>query len=119
MARAFDWDDAHDLLAAGVQHVYRDNLDTSLRAGADALHALGFRAYQAQRAAQTFLRHDEQSLRELTDARSDRAVYISAARQRIEDLERLLLADLRAVDRDRDTGWDAESLREEAARMTR
>ena len=116
MARAFDWDDAHDLLAAGVEHVYRDTLDTSLRAGADALHALGFRAYQAQRAAQTFLRHDERSLRELTESRSDRTVYLSAARQRIEDLERLLLADLSGVDQERDEGWDAESLREDSRR---
>ncbi|MBC8075587.1 MAG: cation:proton antiporter [Chloroflexales bacterium] len=116
MARAFDWDDAHELLAAGVQNVYRDNLDTALRAGASALRLLGFRAYQAQRAAQTFLRHDEQSLRELTESRADRTVYLSTARQRIEDLERILLSDLSTVDRERDEGWDAESLREDVRR---
>jgi hypothetical protein len=37
LARAFDWDDAHDLLEAGVQYVYRETLDTSLRLGTDAL----------------------------------------------------------------------------------
>jgi voltage-gated potassium channel Kch len=113
MARAFDWPDAHDLLDAGVTHVYRDTLDTSLRLGADALRLLGFRAYRAHRAAQRFLRHDEESVRELTDRRADRSVYVNAARQRIEDLERLFEADRAEPALDRDSGWDAESLREE------
>ena len=59
------------LLDAGVPYVYRETLDTSLRLGADALRLLGFRAYHAQRAANTFLRHDEASLHELTGQRSD------------------------------------------------
>jgi CPA2 family monovalent cation:H+ antiporter-2/glutathione-regulated potassium-efflux system protein KefB len=113
MARAFDWQDAHDLLDAGVTHVYRDTLDTSLRLGADALRLLGFRAYRAHRAAQRFLRHDEESVRELTGRRADRSVYVSAARQRIEDLERMFEADRAEPALDRDSGWDAESLREE------
>jgi CPA2 family monovalent cation:H+ antiporter-2 len=113
MARAFDWQDAHDLLGAGVTHVYRDTLDTSLRLGADALRLLGFRAYRAHRAAQRFLRHDEESVRELTGRRADRSVYVSAARQRIEDLERMFEADRTESALDRDSGWDAESLRDE------
>jgi monovalent cation:proton antiporter-2 (CPA2) family protein len=113
MARAFDWQDAHDLLGAGVTHVYRDTLDTSLRLGADALRLLGFRAYRAHRAAQRFLRHDEVSVRELTGRRADRNVYVSAARQRIEDLERMFEADRTEPALDRDSGWDAESLRDE------
>jgi Kef-type K+ transport system membrane component KefB len=114
MARAFDWQDAHDLLEAGVTHVYRDTLDTSLRLGADALRLLGVRAYRAHRAAQRFLKHDEESVRELTGRRADRSVYVSAARQRIEDLERMFEADRAEPALDRDAGWDAESLREEA-----
>ena len=113
-ARAFDWQDAHDLLDAGVTHVYRDTVDTSLRLGADALRLLGFRAYRAHRAAQRFLKHDEESVRELTGRRSDRSVYVGAARQRIEDLERLFEADRAELALDRDAGWDPESLREEA-----
>jgi len=114
MARAFDWQDAHDLFAAGVTHVYREALDTSLRLGIDALRLLGFRAYQAHRAAQRFLRHDEQSLRDLTAERGNDTAYISLARQRIEELERMLQADRAAPPLDRDAGWDPESLREEA-----
>jgi Kef-type K+ transport system membrane component KefB len=114
LARAFDWQDAHDLLAAGVTHVYREALDTSLRLGTDALRLLGFRAYQAHRAAQRFLRHDEQSLRDLTAERGNDTTYISMARQRIEELERMLQADRAAPPLDRDAGWDNESLRDEA-----
>jgi voltage-gated potassium channel Kch len=114
LARAFDWQDAHELLDAGVTHVYRDTLDTSLRLGADALRLLGVRACRAHRAAQRFLKHDEESMRELTGRRADRSVYVSAARQRIEDLERMFEADRAEPELDRDSGWDAESLREEA-----
>ena len=114
LARAFDWDDAHDLIEAGVTHVYRESLDTSLRMGTDALRLLGFRGYQSHRAAQKFLRHDEESLHELTgQMREDRTLYINAARQRIEDLDQLLQADLDDQGMERDLGWDAESLRKE------
>lgn len=117
LARAFDWDDAYELVAAGVDHVYREALDTSLRMGTDALRMLGFRAYQAQRAAQTFLRHDEVSLRELTEHRRDHKDYISVVRRRIEDLEQILLADRADRGLERDAGWDPESLREEVRQM--
>jgi monovalent cation:proton antiporter-2 (CPA2) family protein len=113
MARAFDWEDAHELIAAGVTHVYRQSLDASLRMGTDALRMMGFRAYQARRAADQFMRWDEKAMVELTQQRSDEGSYLQAARQRIEDLERRMIADLEAVDEDRDAGWDAESLRRE------
>ncbi|MCK6684218.1 MAG: monovalent cation:proton antiporter-2 (CPA2) family protein [Thermoanaerobaculia bacterium] len=115
LARAFDWADAHDLIEAGVDHVYRESLDTSLRLGTDAMRLLGFRAYGSRRAAQKFLEHDEESLRELTAQRRD-VGYLSAVRRRIEDLERMLRADRDQPGLSRDAGWDAESLREEFGR---
>lgn len=118
LARAFDWGDAHDLLEAGVDHVYRDSLDTSLRLGTDVLRALGFRAYQAQRAAQKFQHHDEVALHELTTQRGNRAEYINSARQRIAQLEQILLADLEDTATERDLGWDADSLRKEFGQAT-
>ena len=113
MARAFDWDDSYELIEAGVTYVYREALDTSMRMGTDALRLLGFRAYQAQRAAQTFRQYDNESLFELTKKRGDRTVFLNSARQRIENLERLLAADQVERDPSRDSGWDAESLRDE------
>ena len=74
---------------------------------------MGFRAYRAHRASQRFLRHDEESMRELTERRADNAVYVNLARQRIRALEQMFEADRAEPSLERDAGWDAESLREE------
>jgi voltage-gated potassium channel Kch len=113
LARAARRSEAYELLEAGLEHVFRDKLDSSLRLGAEALRLLGFRGHHAHRAAQTFRRHDEQALRELAAMRHDQKLYLSTARQRIEDLEELLLADLSDSGEMRDSGWDPESLRQE------
>jgi monovalent cation:proton antiporter-2 (CPA2) family protein len=112
-ARAHGRLHAYELIGAGVDHVYRQNFDTSLRLGIDALRALGFRAFQATRASKTFRRHDEHALRELAEMREDRQKYLTVAHQRIQDLERLLLTELEEPGEERDAGWDTESLREE------
>ncbi len=113
LARAQDRGAAYEILDEGVEHVFREKLDSSLRLGVEALRLLGFRAYQAHRAAQTFRRHDERAVRELAAMRHDRTLYLSEARQRIEDLEELLQGDLADPDEMRDAGWDPDSLRQE------
>lgn len=113
-ARSFEWRDSYDLYASGVDYVYREALDSSLRLGADVMRSLGFRAYHAERATQKFLRHDQESLAYLATLSGEKeSVYISAARQRIESLEQMLAADLRGDDLDRDAGWEPEALRDE------
>jgi len=62
LARARGRIEAYDLLEKGVEHVYRESFDTSLRMGVDALRALGARAHHAHRSAQKFRRHDEAAL---------------------------------------------------------
>jgi monovalent cation:proton antiporter-2 (CPA2) family protein len=113
LARAPSRWEAFDLLDAGVERVYRERLDTSLRLGTDVLRLLGRRAYQAHRAALTFRRHDERSVRELARTRHDPELHLDLTRRSIRDLETLLLADLGRRDETRDMGWDTESLREE------
>jgi voltage-gated potassium channel Kch len=113
LARAASRSEAYELMDAGVEHVFRDKLDSSLRLSEQALRLLGFRGHHAHRAAQTFRRHDEEALRDLAAMRHDRKLYLSAARQRIEDLEELLRGDLVDPGEMRDSGWDPESLREE------
>jgi monovalent cation:proton antiporter-2 (CPA2) family protein len=113
LARATGRPEAYELLDLGVEHVYRETLDTSLQTGVDALRLLGRRAHQAHRAAKTFRRHDEESVRELGAMRHDRKSYMSAARERIESLEELLRSEIEDPGTDRDAGWDTESLREE------
>ena len=95
-----------ELLDEGVHHVYRDTFDTSLKVGVDTLIALGFRSYQAQRVTKTFRHHDEDATNALRHVRHDQKTYINIARQRIEDLEQLMLSELRDTEEHLDTGWD-------------
>jgi len=113
LARAAGRLAAYELIEAGVEHVFRDKLDSALKLGVEALHLPGFRRHHAYRAAQTFRRHDEEAVRDLAAMRHDRALYLGAARQRIEDLEKLLRGDLADGGDMRDVGWDPESLRRE------
>lgn len=112
LARAAGRADAYELLDVGVEHVFRERLDSSLRMGVKALRLLGVRGYRAFRAAQTFRKHDEEAVAELAAMRHDSQLYINLARQRIENLEELLLTD-RDSGTTRDAGWDTESLVEE------
>jgi len=113
LARARGRADAYELIEFGVPHVYRETTDTSLRAGVDVLRLLGRRAYAARRAAQAFLRHDEDSVRDLATLRHDRREYIGRARQWIEEIERLLRDETSRDPAASDAAWDAQSLRRE------
>ena len=95
-----------ELLDEGVHHVYRETFETSLKVGIDALTTLGFRSYQAQRAAKTFRHHDIEATQVLGPARHDKKYYISISRQRIDDLEQLMLSELRNTEENIDTAWD-------------
>ena len=118
LARAYDRPDTYELMDRGVEHVYRETLDSSLQMGVDALRLLGHRAYRAHRAARTFKRHDEHALEELASARQDRARYLSMAKEKISSLEQLMLSDLEHTSSESDMGWDVESLREEIQGLT-
>jgi Kef-type K+ transport system membrane component KefB/voltage-gated potassium channel Kch len=113
LARVPGRPEAYELLDEGVEHIYRDGVETGLRLGVDALRFLGHPAHQTHRAARTFFLHDEESVRELGQMRHDRAAYFGAARERISALEELMLSELDAEGEERDAGWDTESLRED------
>lgn len=101
--------DAYDLMNAGMLHVYRETIDTAIRVGVDAMKFLGYRHYSAQRAARTFFKMDEANLKKLAAIR-DPDDYILEAKANIEELEKMLQADMAQSDQVRDTGWDEESL---------
>jgi monovalent cation:proton antiporter-2 (CPA2) family protein len=111
LVRASNRYDAYDQMNAGMLHVYRETLDTSLRLGVDALTLLGVRAYTAKRLARTFLKHDERTLKKLASIRNEEE-YITETKKYIEEIELIVQADAPGQVR-MDTGWDAESLREE------
>ena len=88
--------DAYDQMNAGIMHIYRETLDTSLRVGVDVLKILGYDAEAATKSARVFFTHDEKTLKYLSSIRNDEE-YISAAREKIEELEKLMLADTDVV----------------------
>ena len=115
LVRAANRNDAYDLMNAGMLHIYRESIDTSLRLGVDAMRFLGFRAYTAERAARIFFKYDEQKMRELSAIR-DEDEYIIAARKNIEDLEHILQADKMSGGAAVGEGWDDDSLVADAGR---
>ena len=113
MVRASNRADAYELLESGVEHVYRETFDTSLRMGAQALRLLGFESHQAHRSERIFRRRDEKDLRDLALLRHDKQEYMSSARKFIVDLERLMTEEMQRHDENRDAGWDSEPIRRE------
>ena len=97
MVRASDRTDVYDQMNAGMLHIYRENLDSSLRMGVDALKLLGRRSSAAENAAKTFFQYDEQALKKLSSIR-DRKQYINTSKEFIAELERIIQTDLQASD---------------------
>ncbi|WP_207492832.1 monovalent cation:proton antiporter-2 (CPA2) family protein [Aridibaculum aurantiacum] len=110
LARAYDRGDTYQLMDEGMLHIYRETLDTSLRMGVDAMSLLGHRKYHAQRAARTFLKHDERALKKLAAVRGDQKEYINVAREVIEELETFIQSDRQNAKLQLDEGWDGDSL---------
>lgn len=106
MARAGNNLDAHELLDLGVHHIYRDFLDTSVRAGVDVLSSLGYRRFSATRASQDFLKYDEAAMHKLAPHRHDESSYISNAKEQIRLQEQLLASDRAVNHSQNDHAWD-------------
>jgi len=105
--------DAYNQMNAGILHIYRETLDTSLRVGVDAMSLLGYRRYTAKRLANTFFKYDEMTLKKLSAIR-DPDEYISEIKKYIEESELTLQRDNQFNITESGGGWDSESLRQEA-----
>ena len=105
LARASGRDHAYRLIGLGVEHIFRETLGSSLDLSVAALRLLGFRAYEAERAARSFRYYDEQSVKELAQYTEDESQLIAIAKERIRNLDDLFLAERLRV-RHSDTGWD-------------
>ncbi len=107
VARTGGLEDSCELIDMGITSIYRETFDSALRMGSEALSTLGHRKYNVNRAMKTFRKHDEQHIRELAAMRHDRKTLIRETKQRIEDLERLMLRERDELHRDKELGWDA------------
>lgn len=111
MIRAQNRYDAYELLNMGVEHVYRESLDTSVKLASDVLSEMGFRKYTLHRQAQQFIRADEESLRRLASQPRNEEAYIFKAREEIAAQERLLEEDRKRGLFEEDHMWDSEQMR--------
>jgi glutathione-regulated potassium-efflux system ancillary protein KefC/glutathione-regulated potassium-efflux system protein KefB len=97
VARATSRQHAYDLMKLGLTHVHRDTFGSALDLSEDALKCLGMKADQARRAALIFRKLDEEGMRELLPHVDDERMYVSIARQHIENLENILRDDKRRL----------------------
>jgi voltage-gated potassium channel Kch len=109
LARAESLHHAYELKESGADLVFRETLDTALDMGVEALKALGFRAYQAHRAARTFKRHEAEATEELFALWRDRKAYAEQVRERMTELEQMMQSDARDFDESADHAWESGS----------
>jgi monovalent cation:proton antiporter-2 (CPA2) family protein len=111
--RAIGRTHAYELVEAGVDRVYRETLDSSLRIGLDVMREMGIPAFESLRRVRRFRYHDERAMREMSGQQRDRKNYIHMVRQQTEELERLLCVDRDDPDVNVDAAWDIDGLRED------
>jgi voltage-gated potassium channel Kch len=117
-SRAFDIRHGFELEDMQVDGQRRETYDASLELGIQALGELGFKKYQAHRAARSFKYHDQIIMKELHKIwKEDTGKYIMEVRKFSEQLENILLAEQSSPIHESDDAWDATSLREEVMEM--
>jgi monovalent cation:H+ antiporter-2, CPA2 family len=108
MVRSKGRPDTYELIDMGVDLIYRDYLDTSLRMGSDVLKKLGFRAYTVDRAAKKFFHHDQDALIDLAGHRHNLKQYIDRMKQEIQLQEEIIRNDMTYHPSENDHAWDSE-----------
>lgn len=109
LVRATNRNDAYTLMNAGMLHIYRETLDTSIRMGVDAMKLLGHRAHETNRLARTFFKEDERRLKYLSSIRNADE-YVIAVRKYVEELEETLRADRDILRSGVEEGWDERQM---------
>ena len=111
MIRAKNRYDAYEYMEMGIESIYREHLDTSIRMGEDALKKLGFRAYTVHRLAAQFKKYDEDALKILAQYKNDEETYISKVKKQIEQQEMLISGELSKKFSLNDHAWDSEAMK--------
>ncbi|MGB7394270.1 MAG: monovalent cation:proton antiporter-2 (CPA2) family protein [Pricia sp.] len=94
MVRAKNRYDAYELINMGVENIYRESLDTSVKLASDVLSRMGFNEAALEKQAHKFVKFDEESLRRLAHQPKVDEKYIFRAREEIAQQEKLLEEDL-------------------------
>ncbi len=106
LARAYDRRNTYELMDIGVEVIQRETFGSALELGASALKLLGFRNYQAHRAALTFKHHDETTLVDLHEHFGDDEAFLLQTRLKNQDLFELLSSDEEDKDETMGHSWE-------------
>ena len=90
LARAFDVLHYHELKALGADHIERELFQGSLNLGKIALQELGVPAFNAERKASLFAKHDEETMHRLEEHREDRKRFISESQLAEDEMVQIL-----------------------------
>ncbi|MFT3712123.1 MAG: monovalent cation:proton antiporter-2 (CPA2) family protein [Archangium sp.] len=116
VARARNRQHYYALRRLGITRIFRETMGSSLEMGQAALKQVGVRAHTAHRIAQKWKEHDEAAIEEMLqylDKGQD--VWFNEARKALENFEKSMKNELDGQHREKDPGWNNESLREEIA----
>ncbi|MGB6152108.1 MAG: monovalent cation:proton antiporter-2 (CPA2) family protein [Pricia sp.] len=94
MVRAKNRYDAYELHNMGIEHIYRESLDTSVKLAGDVLNLMGFDKEAIDTQAKKFIKLDVESLKRLAGTPKDEKEYIFRAREEMAQQEKLLVEDL-------------------------
>ncbi len=97
---------SYELINMGVDNLYLEYLDSSLRMGVDALCKLGHRRHESFRALRTYRKNVEKFMPELSDVYEDKSLLISEAKKRMQYLEKSMLQEKEDFHKETDMGWD-------------
>ncbi|MCK7580396.1 MAG: NAD-binding protein [Chromatiales bacterium] len=105
VARARNVTHFFGLINRGVERVERETFESALRAGRRVLRELGFGAYEARLAADTFRRHDLAALDAMFPHYQDETQLISMAQTARDELTDLIERDRENREREHTAGW--------------
>ena len=94
LARAFDVMHFHELNALGVDYIEREMFQGSMNMGKFALKELGMSNALAERKANLFAKHDEETINRLSEHREDRKRYVSEARLAQDEMIEILKSEI-------------------------
>ncbi len=107
MTRSQSFLDSYRYIDMGVDKLYLEFFDTSLRMGVDALCHLGHRRHESFRASRTFRKQVMKFMTELSEVHEDKSLLLSEAKKRMQFLEQSMLQEKEDFHKEKDHGWDA------------
>lgn len=98
LVRAKNRFDAYEFYNMGIEYIYRESFETSVKLASDALHLMGFEKEVTNEKAKKFISLDADSFKRLATTSTNKKDYLFKARKEIAMQEKLLEDDRSAED---------------------